>query len=150
MKLNTVVYKGYTITTDKDQMFPVDIHRWLSEEAYWSLGITYDAVKLLFDNSYCVGVIKDGKQIGFARIITDYSTFGYLADVYVEEPHRGKGLCTQMLDILFEQEWVQGLRRIMLSTIDARDLYRKYKFTECRYPDRLMEKLRSPDWKKRE
>jgi GNAT superfamily N-acetyltransferase len=126
-----------------------DIHQWLSEEAYWSMGIPYETVKTLFENSYCIGVVKDGRQVGFARLVTDYATFGYLADVYVVEAHRGEGLSTCMLDILLDMEWVRGLRRIMLSTIHAHELYRKYGFTSCRHQDRLMEILQSPDMYKR-
>ena len=109
------------------------------------MGIPYETVQLLFDHSYCVGAIKDGVQVGFARLVTDYSTFGYLADVYVTEPHRGKGLSTKMLDLMLRQDWVKGIRRMMLSTIFAHGLYEKYGFTSCRHPDRLMEVLLSPD-----
>lgn len=122
-----------------------DVHQWLSEEAYWCLGIPYQTVMMLIDNSYCVGAVIDGKQVGFARLVTDYSTFGYLADVYVVEQHRGKGLSTTMLDLMLEQDWVKGIRRMMLSTIFAHGLYERYGFTSCRHPDRLMEVLLSPD-----
>lgn len=141
----TIAYNGYTITTDKNLMVRGDVHQWLSEEAYWCLGIPYETVMLLIDHSYCVGVIMDGKQVGFARLVTDYCTFGYLADVYVVEQHRGKGLSRKMLDLMLEQDWVKGIRRMMLSTIFAHGLYEKYGFTSCRHPDRLMEVLLSPD-----
>jgi len=85
------------------------------------------------------------RQVGFARLVTDYASFAYLADVYVEEEHRGAGLSKRMMEILFSLDWVKVLRRIMLSTIHAHELYRKYGFTACRYPDRLMEILMSPD-----
>ncbi|GAA4460112.1 GNAT family N-acetyltransferase [Nemorincola caseinilytica] len=141
----TTSYKDYIITTDKSLMNLADIHKWLSEEAYWSKEIPYDTVRTLFENSYCIGAMKGTEQIAFARLVTDYATFGYLADVYVVEAHRGEGISKQMLDLLFGMDWVKYLRRTMLSTIYAHDLYRKYGFTECRYPDRLMEILRSPD-----
>jgi GNAT superfamily N-acetyltransferase len=145
MQKLTTTFKDYLITTDKSLMNLADIHQWLSEEAYWSKGIPYETVKMLFEHSYCIGVVKDGRQIGFARLVTDYSTFGYLADVYVLEAHRGKGLSVAMMDALFGMEWVKCLRRIMLSTIHAHGLYRKYGFTSCRYPDRLMEILKSAE-----
>lgn len=145
LQLHTEQFKGYTITTDKSLMKVGDIHRWLSEEAYWSKEIPYQTVKTAFDNSFCIGVLIGDRQVGFARLVTDYATFAYLADVYVEEEHRGSGLSKRMMEILFSYEWVKGLRRIMLSTINAHDLYRKYGFASCRYPDRLMEILLSPD-----
>lgn len=139
------IFKDYTLTTNKELMNLNDIHHWLSKEAYWSKGIPCETVKTLFEHSYCIGIVKDGRQIAFARLVTDYSTFAYLADVYVLEAHRGKGLSVAMMDALFGMDWVKGLRRIMLSTIHAHGLYRKYAFTSCRYPDRLMEILQSPD-----
>ena len=141
----TVDYKGYVVTTDKTQMIVADIHKWLSEEAYWCKGIPYETVAKAMEESHCIGVLHEGRQIAFARLVTDYATFGYLADVYVQEAHRGAGLSKKMMEVLLGQEWVKGLRRIMLSTISAHELYRKYYFTECRYPERLMEILRSPD-----
>jgi GNAT superfamily N-acetyltransferase len=91
-----------------------------------------------------VGIVIDGRQIGFGRLITDYATFGYLADVYVEVTHRGKGLSKKMMEVLFDQEWVKGLRGIKLQTADAHSLYRNYGFTECKFPERMME-LSRPD-----
>jgi GNAT superfamily N-acetyltransferase len=76
--------------------------------------------------------------------VTDYATFGYLADVYVEEGHRGQGISKKMMELIFGLEWVKGLRRIMLATKGAQELYRKYEFTECKFPERIME-LTRPD-----
>jgi GNAT superfamily N-acetyltransferase len=134
-----ITKEGYLITTDKSLMQPETIHRWLSTKAYWCKDIPYDTVKLAFDNSYCAGVLKEGKQVGYARLITDYATFAYLADVYLEEEHRGKGLSKQMMNTLMEEDWVKKLRRIMLATVDAHTLYRGYGFKEPKFPDRLME-----------
>ncbi len=145
MKPITTDYNGYIITTDKSLMKLDDIHKWLSEEAYWCKGIPFETVKTTFDNSYCIGAIINGEQVAFARLVTDYGSFGYLADVYVTEPHRGKGLSKKMMEILFGLDWVKGLRRVMLSTIHAHGLYRQFGFNECRYPDRLMEILLSPN-----
>lgn len=116
-----------------------DIYKWLSEASYWCKDVPYATVKTSFNNSYCIGAIKDGRQVAFARLITDYSTFGYLADVYVEEEHRGKGISKKMMELLFEQDWVKGLRGVKLQTKDGHGLYRKYGFTDCKYPERIME-----------
>lgn len=139
MKPVNIEYKGYTITTDKTKMQLEDIHKWLSEEAYWSKHIPFNTVKTAFDNSYCIGILKDGKQVGYARLITDYATFAYLADVYVEEPHRGQGLSKKMMEILMELDWVKGLRKIMLATLDAHSLYTQYGFTPMVISERYME-----------
>ena len=88
---NCLLYTSYTITTDKALMRVEDIHQWLSTEAYWCKKIPFDVVKTAFDHSYCIGILKNGKQIGYARFVTDYSVFAYLADVYIEEAHRGIG-----------------------------------------------------------
>lgn len=139
MSTITVEYKGYTITTDKEQLQPEAIHKWLSEESYWSKNIPYELVKRAFDHSYCIGILKDGMQIGYGRLITDYTTFAYLADVYVEEQHRGQGLSRKMMEVLMEQAWVQGLRKVMLATLDAHGLYAKFGFTPMVISERYME-----------
>jgi len=132
-------YKGYTITTDKGLLQPETIHKWLSENAYWCKHIPFHLVKNAFDNSYTIGAIKDGRQIAYARLITDYSIFGYLADVYVEEQHRGKGISKKMMELLMNEDWVKNLRVLMLATVDAKGLYEKFGFTDPKYPERLMQ-----------
>ena len=139
MKPIRIEYEGYTITTDKQAMQPEAIHRWLSQQSYWSKHIPFEIVKTAFDNSYCIAVLKDGEQIGYGRLITDYATFAYLADVYVEEPHRGKGLSKKMVETLMEQDWVKGLRKILLATLDAHGLYAQYGFTPMVISERYME-----------
>lgn len=132
-------YQGYLITTDKGKMIVADVHKWLSESSYWCAHVPFDVVKQSFDNSFCIGAIKDGRQVAFARLITDYTTFGYLADVYVEAAHRGQGISKKMMEILFGLDWVKELRGIKLQTSDAHGLYRQYGFTDCKYPERIME-----------
>ena len=136
-------YNGCLITTDKQMMKINDIHKWLSEEAYWCKGIPFNIVKTAFDNSFCIGAILDSRQIAFARLITDYATFGYLADVYVVEEQRGKGISKKMMHLLFDLDWVKSLRAIKLGTRDAHGLYRQYGFADCRHPERTMEIMRA-------
>ena len=128
MDVITTDYKGYLITTDKSLLDPVRVHAWLSTESYWCAGVPYEVVKTTFDHSYCIGAVKDGKQVGYARLVTDYAVFAYLADVYVEEAHRGKGISKKMMEILTGLEWVQNLRRVMLATKDAHTLYEQFGF----------------------
>jgi GNAT superfamily N-acetyltransferase len=135
----TIHYDGYTITTDKSRLQPETIHKWLSEESYWSKHIPFDVVKTAFDNSYCIGVLSGNEQVGYARLITDYATFAYLADVYVLNEHRGKGLSKQMLEVLMQLDWVKGLRKILLATLDAHDLYKQFSFASLVIPERYME-----------
>ena len=140
----SVNYKGYIMTTDKSLMNVHEIHKWLSEQSYWSPNIPFEIVNSSFENSYCMGAIDSGRQIAYARLVTDYTTFGYLADVYVIEEYRGQGISKKMMELIFGLEWVKGLRRIMLATKGAQELYRKYGFTECKNPERIMEVTR-PD-----
>jgi GNAT superfamily N-acetyltransferase len=139
----TMKYQDYLITTEHSAMQPEAIQKWLSEKSYWSPGISYEKVKTSVDHSYCIGIFKDGAQVGFARLVTDYVVFAYLADVYVLEEHRGQGLSKKMMEILFEQDWTKGLRRIMLGTRDAHGLYKQYGFTPMAAPDRFMEVSRT-------
>ncbi len=137
-------YKEYTITTDKTLMKPQDIHKWLSEESYWAAGIPFETFKTSFEHSFCIGTLYNDQQIGFARLVTDYAVFGYLADVYVEETHRGKGLSKKMIEIIMNLDWVKGLRGIKLGTRDAHGLYEQFGFTVCTHPERIME-VNRPD-----
>lgn len=132
----------YCITSNKELMQVEAIHKWLSEEAYWSKGIPFHLVKGAFDHSFCVGALYHTEQVGFGRLLTDHCSFGYLADVYVLEAHRGKGIGVAMIKSLFDLDWVKGLRRIMLATRDAQELYKKVGFTALQHPERMMEIVR--------
>jgi GNAT superfamily N-acetyltransferase len=140
----TIDFNGYTITSDKGLMQLHDVHRWLSEEAYWCIGIPFETVKTAFENSYCIGALINGRQVAYGRLVTDYVVFGYLGDVYVAQEHRGKGISKKMMEILFGLDWVKGLRGIKLATQDAQGLYSQFGFTECKHPERVMEIAR-PD-----
>jgi GNAT superfamily N-acetyltransferase len=140
----TIEYKGYLITTDKALLQPDRIHAWLANESYWLANVPQETVRRAFDHSFCMGILKDGQQVGYARFATDYAIFAYLMDVYIEEPHRGQGLCRKMMELLMELDWVKGLRRIMLATLDAHDLYRQFGFVTPAFPERFME-ISRPD-----
>ena len=134
-----ISYNGYLITTDKEKMQVAAIHKWLSEKSYWVKDIPFDIVKNAFDNSFCMGVLIDGQQIGYARLITDYTTVAYLKDVYIEEEHRGQGLSKKMMEIMLGLDWVQKLGKVFLGTLDAHGLYKKYGFKPLAEPARWME-----------
>jgi len=128
------------ISTDKSKLDIPLIHKYLSEESYWAKNIPLEIVKRSIENSLCFGVYEHGNQIGFARITTDYSTFAYMADVFILAGHRGKGFSKQLVQYIMNYPSLQGLRRWMLGTFDAHELYRKYGgFKELENPSRFME-----------
>lgn len=131
--------QGYIIQAGAARMQVQRIHHWLSEHSYWAKGIPLQTVEKMVVHSHCIGVFHRDVQIGFARFITDYAVFAYLADVYVEEAHRGLGLSKQMMANLMSEPWVKHLRRLFLATMDAHGLYSQYGFHPVRHPERLME-----------
>jgi len=130
------------ITTDKSKLDTDLIHRYLCDESYWAKGIPRDVVARSIENSLCVGAYEDGKQIGFARAVTDYATFAYVADVFVLESHRGRGVGKLIMKAMMEHPSMQGLRRWSLVTSDAHALYRQFGFGELANPEKYMEIVR--------
>ncbi|TND09964.1 MAG: N-acetyltransferase GCN5 [Bacteroidetes bacterium] len=128
----------FSVSTDKQKLDIGFIHRELAG-SYWAKDIPADTVKRSVENSLCFGLYADGKQIGFARVISDYATFGYLADVFVTESFRGRGLSKWLMEIIMDHPQLQGLRRFMLATKDAHGLYLKSGFKPLEFPERLME-----------
>ncbi|TRY33872.1 GNAT family N-acetyltransferase [Aliiglaciecola sp. M165] len=131
---------GFRITTNQDEF---DLYSVLSflESSYWAKGITLERLSKAVENSLCFGVISpQGRQVGFARVISDKSTFAYLSDVYILQEYRGFGLSKLLLMNIFRHKDLQGLRRFMLSTLDAQGLYSKFGFTDLKEPKIHMEK----------
>jgi GNAT superfamily N-acetyltransferase len=116
------------------------IHAFLSG-AYWSKGIPRDVVEQAVANSFCAGAFDAGnEQVGFARLITDRATFGYLADVFVLPAHRGQGLARRMIEAMQGHPDLQGLRRWLLFTRDMQPLYARLGWTPIPHPERCMER----------
>ncbi|GAB4037608.1 GNAT family N-acetyltransferase [Spirosoma gilvum] len=128
----------YTISTDKTKLDITIIHQFLSEEAYWCLNIPREIVQRSIDNSLCFGVYQGDHQVGFARVVTDMATFGYLADVFILPEHRGKGLSKQLVSFIMAYPPLQGLRRMMLVTRDAHGLYSQFGFQPIENPENTM------------
>ncbi len=129
------------ISTDKAKLQRDILYKFLSQEAYWSKGLPRDAFDRSIENSVCFGVyLENGGQVAFARVITDKATFAYLGDVFVTPAHRGKGLSKQLMKAIDAHPDLQGLRRFMLATADAHDLYKQFGFTSLSAPDRMMER----------
>lgn len=129
----------YHIKTKFENMDIAAIHNFLSKESYWAKGIPLETVETSLKNSFCVGVFDDKIQIGFARLVTDYSTFAYLADVYVLKEYRGKGLSKMLIKYMMDLKWTKGLRRMLLATSDAHSLYEQFGFQSPENPECLME-----------
>ena len=127
------------ISDDKTRLDRVMIHRFLSERSYWAQGVPIEIVNRSIEHSLCFGVYKAGRQIGFARVVTDLATFGWLADVFIVEKERGRGFSKKLVAAIVAHPGLQGLRRIVLGTRDAHTLYAQFGFTELKYPERFME-----------
>ena len=134
------IYKDeFCISTDKTKLDVDSIHGFLSTKAYWCLNIPKHKVQIAIQNSLCFGVYQNEKQIGFARIISDFSTMAYLGDVYILEEYRGNGLSKWLIETIMSYPNLQGLRRWILLTGDAHGLYRKFGWTDIADPVKWME-----------
>lgn len=136
---------SYLISTDQSK-FQIDaIHDYLCYHSYWAKNIPKDIVKTAVLHSFGIGVyhLDSGQQVGFARMVTDYSVFAYLADVYILDAHQGKGLGKAMMTHLMAEPFIGKLRLLTLLTLDAHDLYRKYGYELPKNPGHTME-IRRP------
>ena len=139
MEYISIEQNGYSISTDKTKLDINAIHDFLSTKAYWSLNIPKSTVATAIENSLCFGVYNGAEQIGFARVITDYATIAYLGDVYILEKERGKGLSKWLMETIMSHSSLQGLRRWILLTGDAHELYNKFGWTNIADPTKWME-----------
>ncbi|SFT62592.1 Acetyltransferase (GNAT) domain-containing protein [Pseudovibrio denitrificans] len=129
------------ISTDKNKLQLNKIYQFLSEEAYWSKGLPRETFDKAIANSICFGAyLENGEQVAFARVVTDQATFAYLADVFVTPAQRGKGISKKLMKAIDAHPDLQGLRRFMLATADAHELYKQFGFTPLSTPDRMMER----------
>lgn len=134
----TVIKGEYSISTDKDRLDIDFIHAFLTR-SYWAEGIPRDVIEKSVKSSLAFGVYFGDRQVGFARMITDEATFAYLADVFIEEEFRGRGLSKWLMEVIMSYPGLQGLRRIMLATRDAHGLYSHFGFTPITQPERWMQ-----------
>lgn len=131
----------FLITTDKNKLDISLIHSFLTNESGWSKGITYEIVKTSINGSLNFGLYFEDKQIGFGRVISDYSTIAYLGDVFILKDFRGQGLSKWLMDSIISHEELQNLRRWILLTDTAEWLYEKYGFKKILKPEIYMEKF---------
>ena len=138
-----ITFEEYRISDDKDLLDRSFIHRYLSEESHWARGIPYEIVDKSISNSISFGLFHRGNQVGFGRVITDSATFGYLADVFIIEEYRGKGLSLKLVDFILTHPNLSTLRSFVLGTKDAHGLYEKFGWTKLDVDmrDRFMRKV---------
>jgi GNAT superfamily N-acetyltransferase len=144
----------YLISTDRSRLDVELIHDFISNTSYWGQGRTLDVVERSLDNSLNFGLYNNNEQVGFARVVTDFATFAWIADVFVLPEHRGRGLSKWLMEVMLSHERLQGFRRWVLATKDAHSLYERFGFIALHRPERWMERpdpnmQESPDyWKK--
>jgi GNAT superfamily N-acetyltransferase len=128
----------YVISTDPARLDLDTIHAYLSEEAYWSPGVPREVVERSIEHSLNFGLYLGGVQAGFARVVSDYATFAWLADVFVLPEHRGAGLGKWLVETAVSHPELRGLRRWVLATGDAHELYTRFGFRSAAGDPRFM------------
>ena len=131
---------GLLFSTDPSRLDIDLIHAFLSGESYWVPGIRREFVECAIENSLCFGVYDAAQQIAFARVITDRAGFAWLADVFVVREQRGTGIGKRLIGFVREHPDLQRIRRFMLATRDAHDLYGDFGFTPLAHPEHMMER----------
>ncbi len=134
----------FLISTDRSKLDLDAIHRFLTR-SYWAEGIPRETVARSIENSLCFGVYNGGEQVGFARVVSDFATYAYLADVFVLESYRGRGLAKELIATIMAHPELQGLRRWSLGTRDAHGLYAQFGWTSVENPARTMMEIADPD-----
>jgi len=133
----------FTVSTDP-ALIELDVVHWFLTECYWAKDIPREVVARSIENSLCFGVYAQGKQVGFARVISDYATYAYIGDVFVLESFRSQGLGKWLMECIMQHPRLQGLRRWSLITRDAHGLYAQLGFEPLKNPQNYME-LHRPD-----
>src|SRR5918995_5846336 len=129
----------FLISTDRNRLDREMIHDFLSRRSYWAKGRELDVINRGIDNSLSFGIYRGEQQVGFARVVTDYATFAWLADVFVLEEYRGRGLGKWLVEVVLSHPELQKFRRWVLATKDAHEIYRQFGFIELKRPERWME-----------
>jgi GNAT superfamily N-acetyltransferase len=133
---------GFVVSTDRTRLDLGVIHGFLAQFSYWALHIPFEIFARSVENSLCFGVYDSGgAQVGFARVVSDFATFAYVADVFVLDSYRGRGLGKLLMECVKQHPQLQGLRRWVLTTRDAHTLYAQFGFGPPKWPERFMEIL---------
>lgn len=131
---------SFQVSTDQSRLDIPMIYRFLSEQSTWAVGIGRPVVERAIENSLCFGGYLDGRQIAFARVITDFATFANLVDVFVVPEYRGSGYGKQLIGAVLRHPSLQKLRRFTLNTSDSHSLYERFGFTAPQHPETIMER----------
>jgi GNAT superfamily N-acetyltransferase len=131
---------SFEISTDRTRLDVDLIYRFLSEQSTWAVGISRPVVERSIENSLCFAGFVDGRQVAFARVITDYATFANMVDVFVVPEYRGRGYSKRLVQTIIDHPSLQRLRRFTLATSDAHSLYSRFGFTSPTKPETLMER----------
>src|SRR5262245_17240129 len=137
------VPREYEVSTERSRLDVGLIHDFL-RSSYWAKNVPRSVVERSIDGSLCFGVFLGGQQVGFARVITDFATLAYIADVFVLPEHRGRGIAKMLMQAILSHPQLQGLRRLLLATRDAHKLYAQFGFQALANPEHFMT-LHYPD-----
>lgn len=129
------------VSTDKARIDVPLVFDFLHNRAYWSKGVPRERVERAIEHSMCFGAYRGAEQLGFARVITDLTGFAYIADVFVVEAARGLGIGKTIMRAILAHPELQGIRRFLLATHDAHDLYKQFGFTPLGHPEHMMERI---------
>lgn len=132
--------QGYCISTDPGLLDVTLIHSFLSTESYWNQGVPLEKVQRCIRHSLNFGLYHQGQQVGYARVISDFTAIAYLGDVFILSSHRGKGLGKWLIAAIMDHEALQGLRRWILLTKDAHGLYAQNGWQPILSPEKWMER----------
>lgn len=139
-------HDSFVVSADRDRLDVEAILAFLVNESAWARWMTRELLERAIEHSLCFGVYtENGRQIGFARVISDFATYAYLNDVYILEEYQGQGLGEWLLNCVLEHPNLQGLKRFSLMTIDKQNFYNRFGFKPLHFPERHMEKL-PPDY----
>lgn len=129
-------FEGYRFSFNKLAIPKKSVYQYLSQESYWAKGISMELVERSIENSICLGIYDDaGSLVGFGRMITDQAVFAYLADIFILEAYRGKGLSKIMVKAFCDLSETFQVRRTMLATVDAHGLYTQFQFEQLSNPE---------------
>jgi GNAT superfamily N-acetyltransferase len=140
--------RGSAVISTERRRLQVDVVHGFLVRSYWAREIPREIVERSIESSLCFGVYETGeveRQVGFARVVTDFATFAWIADVFVLEEARGRGLAVWLMEVIAGHRDLQGLRRWILATRDAHGLYRKTGFAPLAHPEAFLERWR-PDF----
>src|SRR5690349_20294911 len=129
---------GYRMTSDADEIDLDRVHRWLSEQSYWAAGRPYETVARSIKGSVPYGIFAGDEQVSFGRVVTDWTTFAWICDVFIDQEHRGRGLGTWLIDSIVEDLSADGVTRFLLSTRDAHEVYQRCGFSSLEGDKRYM------------